>query len=95
MFRVVLLSQINENVCVFLLRNRDYLEDNKKAFDNTYEEFQGFLESLKQNPERIANIHHLLKAINESTSKQEGYDLVVEILLKGPDDEENNSGVNI
>ena len=77
-FRTALLLQMNENWCVFLLRNKHYLVDNKEAFDSAYEEF---LESLRKNPDRITNIHYLLRAVNESTPGKEGYDLAVEKLM--------------
>ena len=77
-FRTVLLSQMNENWCASLMRNKHYLDDNKETFERAFEEF---LELLRQNPYRITNIHYLLKAVNEYTPKQEAYDLTVEKLL--------------
>ena len=71
-FRTVLLSQMHENWCVFLLKNKHYLVDNREAFDSAYEEF---VESLRKNPDRITNVHYLLKAVNNSTPEQTGVTL--------------------
>ena len=64
-FWTVLLSQMHENWFSFLLRKKHYLDDNKEAFDGAYGEF---LESLRQNPDRITNIHYMLKAVNWCSS---------------------------
>ena len=78
-FRTPLLSQMHENWSFFLLRNIKHLnEDNKEAFEYAYEKFT---ESLRQNPNRITNIHYLLKAVNKSTPEQTSYDLAVEKLM--------------